>query len=167
MIRSLSTLARSIADEEIFGLHGAIRLRVEGATGPADIFTSPQTREFFRKMHQRGPWAGYFLRLARITETSAIEQIVDLGTFMAVALCHVDEITYCSTSQGTALRYNGDQLCSILAAFQGLANELGSAIGLPDEIILKRNDLITETVISFFAAGQSIHQPKPKSRKRK
>ena len=118
-------------------------------------------------MHARWPWAGYFLRLNPISENSPIEQVVDLSLFMALALCHVDDLTYFESKHGTLLRHNGDQLCKILAEFQGRAAELGTAIGLPDWTIRQRDDPITSAVVSFFTADQSLHHPKPKNRKRK
>ena len=53
-----------LSNEEAYGLHGMVRLRIENARGPADIFMRPTARSFFRKLHGRWPYMGYFLRLA-------------------------------------------------------------------------------------------------------
>jgi hypothetical protein len=155
-----------IADENIFRLHGAVRLRIEFANGPADIFTSQQSRKFFRRLHQRWPWAGYFLQLNPVSKDSPIEQIIDLGTFMGIALCHVDKLTYFATPHGTVLRYNGDQLCKILAEFQGRAAELARAVDMTPTCICQRDDLISSAVISFFETGQALNQQTKRNRKK-
>jgi len=68
-----------IPDADIPGLHGAVRLRVEGATGPADIFGNDEARRFFRALHARCPYAGFFLRLKPITKHSSTDQIIDVS----------------------------------------------------------------------------------------
>jgi hypothetical protein len=155
-----------IPDVEIYGLHGAVRLRIENTVGPADIFMNPLRRKFFRDLHQRWPWAGYFLQLAPLKRTSTQNHIIDLGTFMALALCHCDSLGYCQSDQGCVLRYNPGELGKILAEFQGRAAELATSVGIPEERIRQRDELISQSVVSFFAAGKALHQ-RNKLRKRK
>jgi hypothetical protein len=154
-----------IPDSEIYGLHGLVRLRVEGATGPADIFANPQARIFFRALHGQWPWAGYFLRLAPVTLQSPAQQIIDLGTFMALAICHVDELTYIESPTGVCLKYNGDQLAKHLAELQGRAVELADATGISAAAIRERDALITDSVVSFFDSGTDLYH-KQKRRKK-
>jgi hypothetical protein len=147
-----------IPDAEIYGLHGAVRLRVENTAGPAGIFMNPLRRKFFRDLHQRWPWAGYFLRLTPLKRTSTQNHIIDLGTFMALALCHCDSLGYCESKQGCVLRYGAGELGEILAEFQGRAAELAQSVGIPDDTIRQRDELITDSVVSFFAAGKAVYQ---------
>ena len=147
-----------IPDADIYGLHGAIRLRVENTNGPASIFMDPTRRRFFRALHKRWPWAGYFLRLAPLKRNSTPDQVVDLGVFMALALCHCNSLEYCESKQGCVLRYGAGELGKILAEFQGRAAELAQTVGIPNDEIHQRDELITDSVVSFFAAGKALHQ---------
>ena len=144
-----------IPDAEIFGLHGTVRLRIQGAKGPNDVFGDPTSRKYFQQMHARWPWAGYFLRLCPITLDSPPSHIIDLSTFMAIALCHCENITYCETELGVGLQFRTEELASILAEMQGRAAELANAIGIPIKEIKRRDDLISRSVASFFDAGKA------------
>jgi hypothetical protein len=145
-----------IADAEIQGLHGAVRLRIEGATGPVDIFGKTEARKFFKALHARWPYAAYFLRLKPITLQSPIPQIMDLSIFMALALCHVQDLACCETASGVCLRYDITQLTRHLAELSCRAAELGDCIGVPKDEIEKRDNLISSSVVSFFDAGQTF-----------
>lgn len=145
-----------IPDAEIRGLHGAVRLRVEGATGPADIFGKAEARRFFRALHVRWPYPGFFLRLKPITNGSSKDQMIDLSMFMSLALCHVSELSCCQTAKGFGLRYDMNQLSKHLAEVACRAMELADEVGISAEEIEKRDKLITASVISFFAAGCSF-----------
>ena len=117
-------------------------------------------------MHARWPWAGFFLRVSPITVNSPVEQVVDLSTFMALALCHCDHLTYCETKFGIGLKYDPGELGKILAEFQGRAMELGDAVRIPGKALEKRDALITEAVVSFFDAGNSINKQNNQKRNR-
>ena len=65
-----------VPDQEIYGLHGVVRLRVEGVKGPIDIFGHPVARKYFQALHQRWPYAGFFLRICPITFESPQPQII-------------------------------------------------------------------------------------------
>ena len=145
-----------IADASIHGLHGAVRLRVEGATEPGDIYAKTEARKFFKALHARWPYAGYFLRLRPITLQSPLSQIMDISVFMAVALCHVNDLTCCQTVRGVSLRYDITQLSRHLAELTCRAAELGDVIGLSKEEIRRRDNLISASVVSFFDAGQTF-----------
>jgi hypothetical protein len=155
-----------ILTAEIFGLAGAVRLRVEDVAKPADLFANPQNRAFFQELHENWPWGGYFLRLHLITSKSPEEHIIDMGMFMALLLCRVDEITYFESDRGVTLRFNGDQFKHHLDDLRQRAAALASLTGIPEEQIQQRDDLIVQAVASFFAAGQSLQQPsKPRPKK--
>ena len=139
-----------LSEDQIYGLHGQVRLRIPGTNGPQEIFCDPVARAFFRKLHSRWPWAGYFLRLAPITRKSTSEQLVDLSAFMALAFCHCEEIGYCSTEKGIGLQYNPGQLGKHIAELIGRAEQLAEIVGIPSEAIKKREILIGESVVSFF-----------------
>jgi len=156
-----------IPDQEIFGLHGAIRMRIEGATGIANVIGNPAARKFFRALHVRWPWAAFFLRLQPITATSTTDQVVDLAVFMALALVHVDNLTFAETPQGVAMRYDANQLRNHLVELQSRAAQLAEAVDLPATAISQRDALISNAVISFFAAGQAFNQPTKNTRKKK
>ena len=149
-----------IADDEVYGLHGAVRLRFEGARGVADILTSPASRKFVRALHARWPWAAYFLRLTPIRADSPMPRIVDASVFLTLVLCHVDAMTYVETPQGITLRFDGDQFRRHLAELQARAAQLSEAVDMPSTCISQRDALISRTVASFFAAGQALN-PKP------
>jgi len=83
-----------VPDDEIIGLHGNLRIRIEGAGGMADVITDPASRKFFRALHARWPWAGFFLRLDPINTKSSVDKVVDLAVFMSLLLVHVDYLTY-------------------------------------------------------------------------
>jgi len=145
-----------IPDSEISGLHGAVRLRVQGATGAADIFGDTEARKFFQQLHARWPYAGYFLRLKPITENSPPGQIMDVSLFMAVAFCHVKDLACRQTARGIALQYDINQLTKHLAELSFRAMELAEVVGISRQEIQKRDQLITASVISFFDAGHSF-----------
>lgn len=155
-----------IADADIQGLHGAVRLRVEGAAGPADIFAKTEARKFVKAMHARWPYAGYFLRLKPITSSSSIDQIMDLSIFMALALCHVNGLVCCQTARGVSLQYDISQLSRHLAELTCRAAELGDCIGIAKDEIEKRDNLISASVVSFFDCGETF-APKIKNNRRK
>jgi hypothetical protein len=83
-----------VPDDEIIGLHGNLPIRIEGAGGMADVITDPASRKFFRALHARWPWAGFFLRLDPINTKSSVDKVVDLAVFMSLLLVHVDYLTY-------------------------------------------------------------------------
>jgi hypothetical protein len=148
-----------IPDQEIFGLHGAVRLRIEGARGMADVVTNPAARSFVRALHARWPWAGYFLRLAPIKVSTPTSRLVDTSIFIALALAHVDNLTLAETPQGIGLRYDADQFCRHLADLQVRAAQLAEAVDIPPSAICQRETLITQAVASFFAAGKAFNPP--------
>jgi len=156
-----------LSDAQIPGLHGAVRLRIEGTTGPFSIFGDPATRKYFQSLHTRWPYPGYFLRLKPITLDSPREQIVDLSVFMSLAFCHCDRLTYCETKTGVGIQYELSELSKILAEFQGRAAELADVVGIPTQEIEQRDNLIADAVASFFDAGKEIHQQKNQNRNRR
>jgi len=147
-----------LSNEEAYGLHGMVRLRIENARGPADIFMRPTARSFFRKLHARWPYMGYFLRLAPLTKDSPIDSIVDLSLFLALCLCHCDSLEYCESNHGIGLRFEPSQLSQILVDVQGRAAELAQALDFSPETIAQRNALIIRSVDSFFASGICFHR---------
>jgi hypothetical protein len=155
-----------IADADVHGLHGAVRLRVHGATGPADIFAKSEARKFFKSLHARWPYAGYFLRLKPITSNSSVDQIMDVSIFMALALCHVNGLACCQTARGVSLQYDISQLSRHLAEVTCRAAELADCIGISKEEIEKRDNLISASVVSFFDAGETF-VPKIKNNNRR
>lgn len=155
-----------VPDEGIFGLHGLVRLRVEGVKGPIDIFGNPVARKYFQAMHQRWPYAGYFLRLCPVTLESPQPQITDLSMFMAIALCHCNNLVYCETKRGIGLQFETSELAAILAELQGRAAGLADAIGISAREIEKRDDLIARSVASFFDAGKANFQQQNKRNQR-
>jgi hypothetical protein len=163
----ISVDPEQIADKQIKALHGRVRLRVEGTRGPSDIFMDPQVRRFFRAVYERWPWQAYFLRLTPINENSPQPQIVDLSLFMALALCHCDQLTYCETNNGVGLRYNPGQLGKILVDMLGRASELSQCVGVSPATIKIRETLVTNSVISFFDAGKNLTKQLNQNRKRK
>lgn len=146
-----------IPDDKIYGLHGMVRLRIQDAKGPSDVFGCPAARKYFQAMHARWPYMGYFLRLAPITRESPFAQICDLSTFMAVSLCFCGNLVYCETKNGVGLQYNISELSKHLAELQGRAAELADAVGIPTKEIEKRDDLIARSVASFFDVGHTRH----------
>jgi hypothetical protein len=150
-----------LAEAELYGLHGCVRLRVEGANGPADLFATPGPRTFFRNLHERWPWAGYFLRLAPISTQSPRQQIIDLSLFMSLALCHMNRLTYVETPKGVGLNYDADELRRHLADLRSRAADLASAAGIPGNEITRRDALITRAVASFFEAGAAFRRNNP------
>jgi hypothetical protein len=164
----LSVDPEQIPEAEIFGLQGAIRLRIEGARGMADVITDPAARKFFRALHARWPWAGFFLRLRPINAASVPDEIVDLSVFMSLLLVRVDRLTFVETPHGTALRHDADQLCEHLFDLQSRAAQLAAIVDLPPTAINQRAALISRAVASFFEAGEALHQTtKTKRNKRK
>jgi len=89
---------------------------------------------------------------------------VDLSTFMSLAFCHCDRLTYCEIKTGVGIQYELSELSQILAEFQGRAAELADAAGIPTQEIEQRDNLITDAVASFFDVGQEIHQQKNQNR---
>jgi hypothetical protein len=144
-----------VPDAEIYGLHGIIRLRVEGVKGPIDLFGNPVARKYFQELHKRWPYAGYFLRLCPVTLESPQQQIIDLSMFMALALCHCNHLKYCESKHGIGLQFETSELATILAELQVRAAELADAIGIPTKEIERRDDLISRSVASFFDAGKA------------
>lgn len=142
-------------------LHGKVRLRVQQAAGPAEVFLQPAARKYFRALHAKWPYAGYFFKLKPITQDSPVEQITDVTTFMSLALCHCDDLGYYESPQGIGLRFSAGQLAQILVEFQGRAIELGQTVGLRAAAIRQRDSLITEAVASFFDCGQPLAPPNP------
>ncbi len=147
-----------ILNEEIYGLGGAVRLRVEGVTKPADIFADPESRKFFQRLNESWPWAGYFLRLHSVTVNSPPEQIVDMALFMSLIFCRLDELAYAESKQGVTLRFHSEQFAQQLTDLRERAAELASMTGISNTQIQKRDKLIVTSVTNFFAAGQILHQ---------
>jgi hypothetical protein len=158
-----------LIDKQIRALRGKVRIRVEGTNGPSDIFMNPQARNFFRAVHQRWPWQAFFLRVEPITEQSHELKIQDLSLFMALALCHCDELRYCETASGCGLRYNVGELGKIIADMLGRASELGHCVGIPQTKITAREKLVTDSIVSFFDAGKNLTEQlnQHQTRKRK
>ena len=155
-----------ILNSQIYGLAGAVQLRVEGVTKPADLFANPQARDYFNKLHEAWPWAGYFLRLHPITIDSSKEQIIDTSLFMALIFCRLDDLTYVETEHGVVLRYCGEQLRHHLTDLRRRAAELASLVGVSGAQIQQRDALIMNAVESFFAAGQAVNQAPGRRRKK-
>jgi len=147
-----------IADAAIHGLHGAVRLRVENVIRARDIFMKKEARKFFRALHVRWPYAGFFLRLTPISKSLTPDQIVDVSLFMALALCHVGNLACCETPNGIALRCNMDHLARHLAEVARRAMDLADCIGISEEEVQKRDHLITASAVSYFRAGQPLGQ---------
>ena len=155
-----------ILNEEIYGLGGAVRLRVEGVTKPADIFANPTARIFFRRLNESWPWSGYFLRLHPVTVDSPTEQIVDTSLFMALIFCRLDQLAYAESGKGVTLRFHGTQFEHQLTELRARAPELAAMTGISSTQIQKRDELIVTSVASFFAAGQTLHPASNRGRKR-
>ncbi len=149
-----------LTEHQIYGLYGQVRLRFPGFNNPVEIFCNPVARTFLRKLHARWPYAAYFCRLAPITLKSPQDQLLDLSTFMAMAFCHCDEITHCETAIGIGVQYNVGMLGKHIAELVGRASELADIVGIPPAEISKREDLISESVVSFFNCGTSVSQRK-------
>jgi len=132
-----------LSNEEAYGLHGMVRLRIENARGPADIFMRPTARSFDRKLHARWPYMGYFLRLAPVTEDSPFDNMIDLSLFLSLCLCHCDSLEYCESKHGIGLQFEPSQLSQILVDVQGRATELAQALDFSPESIAQRDVLIT------------------------
>lgn len=152
---------------QIRAMRGRVRVRIENATGPASLFGDPAARKYFRSLHHRWPWQAYFLRLAPIDENSPQTQIVDLSLFMALALCHCDDLVYCETDNGVGLRYNPGQLGKHLAELLGRAAELAHEVGISSKAIQQRDKLVAEAVVSFFDAGKNLTQQINQNQNRK
>jgi hypothetical protein len=145
-----------IPDDQIVRLSGVIRLRIEGARGLLDIVTDPHARKFFRALHARWPWAGYFLRLEPVTAASAPAQVIDLSVFMTLALCHLEQLTAVETAHGIGLHYDAARLREHVWELQIRAAELAGVLDLPLTFIAARNTLVARAVVSFFAAGRQL-----------
>jgi len=156
-----------VPDNEIFGLHGAVRMRIEGAGGMSDVIVNPAARSFFRALHLRWPWSAFFLRIEPITATATVDQVMDLAVFMSMALVHVDDLTYVETPQSITLRYDARQLRHHLIELQSRAAQLAEAVDLPPSAISQRDALISRAVTSFFEAGRALHQPTTTKRKKR
>ena len=156
-----------VPDDEIIGLHGNLRVRIEGAGGMADVITDPASRKFFRALHARWPWAGFFLRLDPVTPESPDDKVLDLAIFMSLLLVHVDHLTYAESAQGIALRYDANQFTEHLFDVQIRAAQLAGVLDLPATAINTRAALISRAVTSFFEAGQALHPPASTTRKKR
>jgi hypothetical protein len=155
-----------LCDAQIFNLRGTVRLRVEGVTGPADLFTLPGPRKFFQALHQRWPYSAYFLRVNPVTPDSVLDEIIDLSLFMALALCNVQQLSFVETARGNLLQYDGRQLSAHLDELVFRASELAGVVDYPATAIARRETLISHAVASFFEAGKALQQ-KPKNRNKK
>jgi hypothetical protein len=156
-----------ISDVQIFDFYGRVRIRIEGAGGMSDVIADPASRKFFRALHERWPWAAFFLHLHPIGMESPAEEILDLAIFMSLILVHVDDLTLAETPQGFCLRYDADQFRRQLADLQDRAAQLAEAVDLPPTSISQRDALISRAVASFFKVGHALNQPPPKNRKHK
>jgi len=156
-----------VPDDEIIGLHGSLRMRIEGAGGMADVITDPMSRKFFRALHARWPWAGFFLRLDPVTPESPDDKVLDLAVFMSLLLVHVDHLTYAESAHGIALRYDANQFTEHLFDVQIRAAHLAGVLDLPPTAINARAALISRAVTSFFEAGQALHPPASTKRKKR
>jgi hypothetical protein len=153
-----------LADSEIFDLHGAVRMRIQGAKGMVDIAANPAARKFFHAMHDRWPWAGFFLQLQPLTAKSSPEEVVDVSVFMSLLLVHVDRLTYCEKPSGITLHYDANQFRRHFAELQSRAAQLAAAVNIPLPIINQRGLLILRSVSSFFNAGQQLNQNRKKQK---
>ena len=156
-----------VPDDEIIGLHGNLRMRIEGAGGMADVITDPASRKFFRALHARWPWAGFFLRLDPVTPESSDDKVLDLAVFMSLLLVHVDHLTYAESAHGISLRYDANQFNGHLFDVQIRAAQLAEVLDLPPTAINTRAALISLAVTSFFEAGQALHRPTTTKRKKR
>ena len=156
-----------MCDAEIFGLRGAVRLRIEGVHGPADLFAQPRARKFFQALHQRWPFAAYFLKVNPIDAHSSLDQVIDLSLFMGLCLCHVDRMSFMSTARGSVLKYDGNQLEEYLSEITFRAADLAGAVDFPATEIARRDLLISRSVASFFKAGEALHQKTKNQRNNK
>ena len=156
-----------VPDDEIIGLHGNLRMRIEGAGGMADVITDPASRKFFRALHARWPWAGFFLRLDPVTPESPDDKVLDLAVFMSLLLVHVDHLTYAESAHGISLRYDANQFSGQLFNVQIRAAQLAGVLDLPPTAINARAALISRAVTSFFEAGQALHPPASTKRKKR
>jgi len=139
-------------------LHGAVRLRIEGAKGPADICVAPAARLFFRGLHERWPWAGYFLRLQPVTLSSPMDRIRDLAWYVGLCLCRAGNISYIRNKDAGRILFQPEQFSLHLAELHTRAWQLGEAVGLPAAAIARRDALMLRAVTSYFAAGKAHHQ---------
>ena len=156
-----------IADDEVFGLCGAVRLRIEGAQRMVDVIANPASRKFFRALHARWPWAAYYLRLLPLSPKSNPDQILDVSVFVALILVQVDDLALAETPQGIGLRYDARQFSEHLFELQVRAAELAAAVDLPPTFITQRETLVFQAIASFFQAGQALHVPSNRKRKKK
>jgi hypothetical protein len=147
--------AEQLPDLEIPGLHGAVRLRVEGTNSSADLFANNEARKFFQALHLRWPYAGFFLRLKPVTRISTKDEIIDVSVFLALGFCNVKGLTYCETAKGAGLHFDMTQLTTYLNEVAHRAAELAHVTGISKEEIKKRDNLIAASVVSFFDAGRS------------
>jgi hypothetical protein len=149
---------------QIVALRGRVKIRVEGVSGPADIYAQAAPRTFFQHLHQRWPYTAYFMQVCPITLNSPQEEIIDLAMFMAMVLCHVGELTHLETPAGVGLSCNHQQLQNHLNELAFHAAELSRLVEWPATSIAAREALLQKSVASFFNAGKT---PRNKSRKRK
>lgn len=156
-----------IAGDEVFGLCGAVRLRIEGAQGMADVIANPASRKFFRALHARWPWAAYYLRLHSLNAKSTPNQILDIAVFVALILVQVDDLALAETPQGIGLRYDARQFSGHLFELQVRAAQLAVAVDLPPTFIAQRETLVFQAIANFFRAGQTLHTPSSRKRKKK
>jgi hypothetical protein len=142
-------------ESELFQLHGAVRLRFDGAKGIADIIANQAARKFCRQLHVRWPWAGFFLRLKPISAESSVEEILDVSVFMSLIFTHVDRLAFVETPSGVGLRCDAEQLRRHLAELSKRAADLAEVVDIAPIRISKRDALISQTVVSFFRGGET------------
>jgi hypothetical protein len=146
-----------IADREIVRRHGAVRLRIEGFTGPADLCGNLAARKFFRRLHQRWPWAGYFLQLQPVTAGSPVDRIMDVAWFLGRCLCHVRNIAHVRTRDSTRILFQPAQLSCHLVALHTRARQPGNTVDLPAAAIARRDALMVRAITRSFEAGKAHH----------
>ncbi len=131
---------------------GALRLRIEGAEDPRDVYAEPQTRRFFRTLHKQFPYWGFFLRLRPLRSLGFSAEMIDVGVFVAIGLCHADILEACWDRHNHEIfGFNGQQFQSFLADVDRRIAELGRRAGLSAPAIHHRRRVVAASVQSYLS----------------
>ena len=143
-----------LSANELAGMCGALRVRVEGARSAEEVFGDLRSRQFFRKLHRKFPYLGFFLKLHPVRSPKLSPALIDASVLVAIGLCHTDFVVAHWDSAGQhAILYQISQFETFVKKIDLHIAAIGRNAGLTAPAIEHRRKVVARTIRSFFRLG--------------